>query len=61
MSRRAEARALLLVLLFSAAIAAAAPPHYENVSLPSGVVLSTLVAGRADAAAPVVLLLHGGT
>ena len=59
MLRRAEARALLLVLLFSAAIAAAAPPHYENVSLPSGVVLSTLVAGSADAAAPVVLLLHG--
>jgi len=46
-------------LLSLSSLAASAPPRYENVSLPGGVVLSTLFAGSATADAPVLLLLHG--
>ena len=64
-SKQERARAkmrLLLLLLLSAAAAAhrASPPNsYENVALSTGVTLSTLVAGNASAAAPVILFLHG--
>ena len=50
---------LLGVLLSASAAAHRASPSYENVTLPTGVTLSTLVAGNASAAAPVILFLHG--
>ena len=47
----------------AAADAATAPMdfafHYEQIALPTGVTLSTLVAGNASAAATAVVLLHG--
>ena len=52
-------RLLFLLLLSASAAAHRASPSYENVSLPTGVTLSTLVAGNASAAAPVILFLHG--
>ena len=52
-------RLLFLLLLSASAAAHRASPSYENVTLPTGVTLSTLVAGNASAAAPVILFLHG--
>lgn len=53
-------RLLLSLSLFCAAAPAGAPaPHYEAISLPTGVTLSTLVAGNASAVAAAVVFLHG--
>ncbi len=51
---------LLLLLLLSAASALRiSQPHYENITLSTGVTLSTLIAGNSSASAPVILFLHG--
>jgi pimeloyl-ACP methyl ester carboxylesterase len=45
----------------SAAIPASPPPYYKNISLPSGVVLSTLIAGNSSSSssAATAVFLHG--